>query len=588
MLFAFPYALLGALALAGLVAVYTFRNRFRHRPVSSLMLWQQIARPRQGGTRRDTLQLPPLFYLELLTLAALVLAATGPHLQRSRMGSLTVVFDASVSMSARDSSGSTTQERALKILQQELAKTHYARVRLLVAGAAGPELLGALAPHQAVARLAQVACRVPSDTLEQTVARAGEVSEPADEILVLSDRPPREKILRPGIRWQGCGEALPNIAITYADRSWRADGTEALLVEIAGYLHPNSQVPLRLTRRMATGAARSDEQTVELNKEGKGRLVLTLPSGTPAMTVELAEDALASDNRAILLPETPRPVTVAVKINENRLRQATERALTASGRVLFHPEKPQLVFADAAQEVPGASFWQVVLTPPAQAKLVRGPYLMDHANPLLEGVSFDGLVWAAGTNRLAGRALAFAGSLPLLTFDAPPRQMPVIRMQAEGVSSTLFQSAAWPVLVWNLLQACADAQPGSVRHNLRAGAQSVFSVAPGESQAVFDTPDGKQTFKPYAGKVIWAPVTAGLYAMRQPGGGATEFAVNLFASEESDLRTCMSGQWGSARTSAQLQRTHQSYAWLVGLIALFLAGLHHWALSRIQHREVQP
>ena len=48
-----PAALASALALAGLVAVYLYRNRYRRRPVSSLMLWQAAVRPRQGGARRS-------------------------------------------------------------------------------------------------------------------------------------------------------------------------------------------------------------------------------------------------------------------------------------------------------------------------------------------------------------------------------------------------------------------------------------------------------------------------------------------------------------------------------------------------------
>jgi len=588
MLFAFPYALLGALAVVGLVTVYTFRNRFRQRPVSSLMLWQQIARPRQGGTKRDTLQLPPLFYLELLILCALVLAATAPHIQRSMIGSLTVVFDASVSMSARDRTGVTSQERALRLLQRELARTQYARIRLLVAGAEGPEVLGTLSPQQALARLTKMTCASPADTLELTLARAGEVSEAQDEILVLSDHPPRDTTLRAGIRWQGCGEALPNLAITYADRTWRADGTEALLVEVAGYLHAKEEVSLRLVRHLANGTKQTEEQRVTLTKKGTGRLVLTLPPGTPTITLELPEDALLADNHVILLPEIPRPVSVAVRLTDQRLKQATERALAASGRVIAEREKPELVFTDARQEVNGAPYWQVVLTTPEAPKLVRGPYLLDHGQPLLEGISFDGLVWAMGTNTLAGRALAFAGSTPLLTLDTQPRERPVIRLQADGLSCTLFQSAAWPALVWNLLQACAESQPGSIKRNLRAGAQTTFAVAPRETHAVFETPQGQQTFKPRGGKVLWAPTVTGRYALRQPTGEKTEFAVNLFAADESDLRPCMTGGWGNARTTAQLQRSHQSYAWLAGLLALLLAGVHHWALVRSQPREVQP
>jgi hypothetical protein len=107
------------------------------------------------------------------------------------------------------------------------------------------------------------------------------------------------------------------------------------------------------------------------------------------LTIELASDALAADNRVILLPDVPRPVSAAVRVKDARLKQAAERALISSGRILFDKDKPQLVFTDTQQEIKGAPFWQLVLTPPEQPKLLRGPYLLDHTQPLLEGVSLQ-------------------------------------------------------------------------------------------------------------------------------------------------------------------------------------------------------
>ena len=163
MLFAFPYALAGVAVVAGLVAVYTFRARFRRRPVSSLMLWRQTQRPRLGGAHRDRLRLPPLFYLELAALAALVLAALGPHVERPDPGTLTVVFDTSASMSARDETGQTPQARAARALHTAIRQTGHARVRLLLARAAGPESASPAPPAQTAARLCQAPCHDPGD-----------------------------------------------------------------------------------------------------------------------------------------------------------------------------------------------------------------------------------------------------------------------------------------------------------------------------------------------------------------------------------------------------------------------------------------
>ncbi len=584
MLFAFPYALAGVAALAGLVAVYTFRARFRRRPVSSLMLWRQTLRPRQGGARRDRLSLPPLFYLELAVLAALVAAALGPYLSRPGLGTLTVVFDTSASMSARDASGTTAQARAVRALRNELTSGGYARVRILLAGAGGPESAGSVQPGRAAARLAQVVCVDPGDTLAAALARAGELSEASDDVLVLTDRPPPEtEAMRPGLRWLAFGSSEANAGITVADRSRREGGGDALLVEVADF----GRVDTRLLLRVVTLESGRELFAGEIERGGgeRGRLVLELPPGTPAVAVVLPPDALDADNRAVLVPDAPRPVAVAVRITDAALRRTVERALAATGRVRADAPTPQLVFVDhAADDADAAAPWQVRFIAPEAPRLVRGPYLADRSHPLLEGLSFDGLVWPVGTNALPGRALLFAGSAPLLSVDAPPRRPPVIHLVTSGAGDAFYRTASWPAFVWNVVQACAEAQPGAAVRNLRAGAAATFTVGRGAAEAVFETPGGERRLRAHAGRVTWAPPLPGLYRLRLPDGTADPFAVNLFAPGESDLRDRSSGRWEGARDEARLVRTHRPVAWILGLAALLLAGIHH-AMIRPPHDE---
>ncbi len=576
MIFAFPVAVVGVAALAALVAIYTFRARFRRRPVSSLMLWRQTARPRQGGAHRDRLRLPPLFYLELAVLAALVAAALGPHLRRPGMGCLTVVLDTSASMTASDGAGVSARERAARALRAELRGGRYGVVRLIAAAAAGPESRGTLPPERAAARVAAAACFEPAASLAAAVSRAAELSAAEDDILVLTDRPPAAGFaLRPGLRWIACGTPAANAAITLAERSWRADGSEALLIRVAAFGEAAARAAVRVAS--AAGGAPLFEGTVKTDGDGDGRLVLDLPPGTPAVSVTLPPDALAADNEAVLLPEAPRPVAVAVRVADAGLRRAAERALAATGRVRFDAEAPHLVFADRPQAGADAP-WQVVFTAPAAPRLLRGPYLADRAHPVLEGVSFDGVVWSAGTNTLPGRVLLFAGEAPLISWDAPPRRAPVLRLVTAGAGDALFRTTAWPALVWNVVQACAEAQPGVTARNLRLGVPARFAVGRGADEALFETPDGARTLRAHAGVVVWAPPRPGLYRLRLSGGADDPFAVNLFAPGESDLRGCGSGRWEGARDEARLRRTHRAIAWICGLAALLLAGMHHMVI----------
>ncbi|HEV2319102.1 MAG TPA: BatA domain-containing protein, partial [Verrucomicrobiae bacterium] len=78
-LLTYPLALIALATIPALAAIYILRNRFRRRQVSSLVLWRFHVQSKSGGAKIHRLQLPLLFFLELLALLLLVAAATGPR-----------------------------------------------------------------------------------------------------------------------------------------------------------------------------------------------------------------------------------------------------------------------------------------------------------------------------------------------------------------------------------------------------------------------------------------------------------------------------------------------------------------------------
>ena len=85
MFFALPWMLLGLLGLPALAAIYWLRSRAKLRTVSSLFLWMDQRQPRQGGRILQRLQTPLTFFLELLAIAAIAMAAAAPSVTRSRV-----------------------------------------------------------------------------------------------------------------------------------------------------------------------------------------------------------------------------------------------------------------------------------------------------------------------------------------------------------------------------------------------------------------------------------------------------------------------------------------------------------------------
>ncbi len=76
----FPWGLVAALALPALVAIYFLIGRSRRQVVSALFLWENQKPSPRGGKRFERLSTPLLFFLELLALLLLTLAAILPQL----------------------------------------------------------------------------------------------------------------------------------------------------------------------------------------------------------------------------------------------------------------------------------------------------------------------------------------------------------------------------------------------------------------------------------------------------------------------------------------------------------------------------
>ena len=156
----FPLALIALASLPALAAIYILRNRFRRRQVSSLVLWRFNVQSKPGGAKIHRLQLPLLFFLELLVLALLVAAAAGPRWKLPQSTRpLIVVLDDSFSMRAvRD--GVSAQARARDFLEKLFRRQPPPSTRFILAGTE-PRLLGATGPELAGSEPAVVAMEMP-------------------------------------------------------------------------------------------------------------------------------------------------------------------------------------------------------------------------------------------------------------------------------------------------------------------------------------------------------------------------------------------------------------------------------------------
>ena len=189
-----PLMLLGLLALPVLAAVYWLRSRSRRAVVSSLAFWTDQRSPRRGGRILHRMQTPLSFFLELLAIAMLVMAAAGPALlKRDVVRPLVVVLDDSYSMLACTSADGT--DSAAPAGRDGLGRRTGGATTTWPdsswpahsPGWWATRCASRLAPTRF---FAQWTCESPSADLAAAMALAAEVGGPAARILVLSDHAP--------------------------------------------------------------------------------------------------------------------------------------------------------------------------------------------------------------------------------------------------------------------------------------------------------------------------------------------------------------------------------------------------------------
>ncbi len=574
--FTSPLALAGlAAAVPALVAIYWLRRRFRRFPVSSLMLWLDPQPAREGGSRLDRLQTPLLFFLELAALVLLLLAAAEPQVQTAqRARPLVVVLDDSFSM--RAGANDSPRSRAVRALEQELHRRPRYSVRFVLAGER-PQVLGE--PARTVGEVLDTLekswhCRAPAARLDEAVVLGSEIGGELALVLVLTDQAPA---IAPGqgrVQWWAFGKAQPNLAFVTAARTWR-DGAERCLFEIANL----SEQPATASLVIEAGDPPAEVQrsAAQIGPRETHRVILQLPEGTPALRARLGPDALDCDNQVVLLPTSPRPVRVSVRVTDDTLRRPLDRALKAIRECLLVESRADVVFADIQDDEDAGDAWRVRLIEDKDGAAYTGPFVIDRAHPLTEGLSLQGIVWGAGKSAdLPGAPVVLAGNVPLLT-DQEVGARHEVRLRLRPDLSTLQDSPAWPVLVWNLLHWHAATAPGLGRPNIRLGEEAAVTFPRAREAVEVVSPDGTARRVPVGDRrVAVRAEDVGVYTVRDPESKAllASVAANALARDESDLSGAASGRWGDWLDETSLRLEYQSVSWVLLLAALVVVTLH--------------
>jgi hypothetical protein len=574
--FTTPLAFLGLLTVPALVAIYLLHNRSRPVPVSSLLLWVDARVAPDGGRRVDRLRPPPLFWLELFLLLLLVLAAAGPHVPTAAGARpLVVVLDDSFSMQAGEPD--SPRKRAAEALRDELRRAPRDSVRLVLAGDR-PQLLGEGTHRGADVEplLAGWTCQSPIARLDAAVALALELGGNLATVLVLTDHAPDPPPDTGRLRWWAFGTARPNWAFVNASRTPGPRG-DRLLLEVANL----ATEPRTTTLRIDAGREVRNAE-VRLNARETHRVVLELPADpAPAVRASVGADDLPFDNTVTLVPAGRPLIRYDLRLGEPGLRAIVDRAVRATGAATPAADRPHLVFLDATAEAPeGDDTWVVRVLAEPDAEAYTGPFVLDRAHPLTDGLSPNGVVWGGGTSPLPGSPVVMAGNVPLVTDAELPSGRHELRLRLRPDLSTLTESPAWPAFVWNLIHWRSAHLPGLDRANVRVGEDVTWTLTTQPGTVEVTRPGGEVVTVPAHGRRATVRADrSGVYSLRA-GAETAEFAANPLTRDESDLTACATGRWGDDRDPTTLRLEYRDVAWALALLAAAGLVLHGWLVSR--------
>jgi hypothetical protein len=527
----------GAIGSAALVAIYLFQRRHREREVSSLLLWAFIRTPSSGGRTKEPLRFPLTFWLELAALLLLALAAAAPlipSLRRTRP--LVVVLDDSLSMQlARD--------RAMPVVERELNSGEHAPVRIILAGETPILMANSVALHWT--------CRAPTGDLDAAIALALRSAGPTALILVVTDHAPPSPLQQGRLKWMAFGEPLANLAFTGAARS--ASEHDRATFEIANFADRAQSTDLAIT---ASNHALT-HMRIELAPRARRRVDYDIPTGTAAIDAAISGGA-AFDDRVTLLPERRPPVRVRVDITDTNLRDAVTNALDASQRAQISDNNPELEITDHPTTRPPTTIWRLELITTKATAAYIGPFTIDHAHPLADGVALEGVIWGAG-GTIAGRPIVIAGNRALMTESDH-----VVRIALDPATSNLQRSTAWPSLIWNLLEWRSASAPGFRFANVPLGGSAIATID--DAHASVRAPDGTQR-DVAPPTIVVAATQTGTWSLHA-GNATYRFACNALLPDESDFAHAARGTWGGWSTEAIEVNGYVEIAPIVLLLAL--------------------
>lgn len=599
--------------LAGLavpiILLYMLKLRRKQVQVSSTFLWVQLLRDQQANAPWQKLKRNLLLILQLLILAALVIALARPaiHVPAVASGSVIVLLDASASMNATDVSPARFEE-ARKAVDALIDGLTSASSMTLILVADAPQTLISAETDKSLLKQALDEAQVTQGQANwpaafALAAGAARSNQEKATIVIVSDGGLPEKglpALAGDVRYVPVGESQDNLAISALALRPAQKGPQ-LFAEASNYTETDRDVLLSIyfndelidARQVSLRAKSSESFTLDnlANTSGIYKAGLSDPEQTNKPL-----DALTLDDQAFAIYQSSNARRVLLVSSGNLfLEQLLAslpgiqpfRALPAADGTLQIPNDPfDLYIFDGIlpRELPNADL--LFVNPPVgsnpffevgasygeiqnvQVNDDELTHFVDWTNVhILQAQTVQTPPWASTLIESDAGPLVFAGEtkgqrIAALMFDLRQSDLPL--------------QIAYPILFSNLINYLAPPSAFDATQSLRPG--EVLSILPQtDVEKVLIASPSNTAFTLAADQTTFAQThEIGFYAVNFLSKDSTRveyFAVNLFDENESDIQPRDSIQVGSEAVTPTVSRQlgqRELWTWLAALALLIL------------------
>lgn len=600
--------------LPAIVLFYMLKLKRRREVVPSTLLWRRSVQDLIANSPFQKLKNNLLMYLQLLILAALILALARPVMRLKREGGTTVVLlmDQTASMKAVEPGGKTrmdlAREAALRAIEQlgsndEAIVVGFSNRTQIIQTLTGDRGLLRAAVEGIGASDSEVNLSETSLILEglTTSVNSEAVRTPRDNTrtIVFSDGglgDVSEKLASvPNLEYVAIGTQGGNLGIIGVDlrESFAGDFEQQVFASIwnSAAEERTAQLELRI------GGETVDVKETPVPARGFASVVFTLTgerTGPGEITLPSGGDPFPVDDVARFVIPPPSRLNILVVSKGNFF---LEQALNVDPRVQVSRVLPTdyealsgnfdlTVFDNCtAGQLGSGMFVFMNALPPATAIKETGtlnnPSIVDwnRVHPLMRYVNLDRvLVGEAKKLEVPPDMLALveSGETPLMVWsESETRQILVLAFD-------IFKSywpvdVSFPIFMANLVDVARRSGRGAQRPSYASGA-TIPIVAPKDSTSVsVKTPSGNDLKFELAGAstaYLTETNEAGFYEVSFPAGEKRTLAVNLFSERESDIEPVPSITAGSRVISAQAEagRTRREiWHWLAAAAFAILA-----------------